>query len=669
MSRKKSVYTLPPTFSFIPYISILICLLAISAPAFSQLENLKTYKTNATIAEKSIIDTTQIREQLSIIEKLNQTRPDSALAVLKSLILQEKNPKWLPYNGKIFGFAAVCYLRKGDYSQCEEALAKAFQYTKLTKDKELLSYLHNVNAVLFQQSGVYSKSIDHYLQAIALANDTLSDKRMIQTYTNFGGFWSIIGEHKQALKYYDLAANLLEKNNEKDPYVTMNLGIALSDSSNDFTIEKFKEALVMLNNKADVHLANKLYVNLSEAFRINKQYDSALYYLKKAEAASKLFNTNTSLALYHSEAGKLYREIGNNAQAEKELLKSLNYSQASNTKSLTKEIHEELAKIYDEQQNYQKAFLHQTFAIQLQDSLDKSEKEKTLDLMLDYQKAEQNRIIANNALALAQKENQIRQRNNWLTLMFTLSFGFIGIAIFAFRNSKNKQKLQHKELALLKQTQEVERLKALAEGEEKERNRIAHELHDSVMVEFASVKMQLNALPHQFPEIGQSDDHRQIVQQMDRATKELRLTAHNLMPDLLLDEGIIQATYYFCNNIQKTSGLPISFQHIGLPLPRFTPDFEILVYRAVQEFIQNIIKHANASKALVQIQYDDEYLSITIEDNGKGFDNAKETNGIGLRSIRKRLQLFDSYLDIKSGLSMGTTVLIECQTKNLILGK
>lgn len=646
---------------------MLLILLCCSQYSNGQTENKTIYKTDA--GNLFLSDTMRINEQLAKIETLNQTQPDSAIGLLNELMAYKQEAIMQPFNGKVFAFAAVCYLRKGDYKQCEQLLEQAFHYARKSKDKEILSYLHNVNAVIYQQSGLYSKSISHYLQAIELANENLSDKRIIQTYTNFGGFWSIIGEYKQALKYYDLATGILEKSKKPDAYITMNIGIAKSDSSNDFAISKFKEALQILNRKNDVHLANKLYVNLTEAYRINKQYDSALFYLQKAEVASKLFNTNTSLALYHSEAGQLYLELGNTKRAEEELMKALKCSDASHTQELSKEIHEVLAKVYEQKQDFKNAFLHQTYAIRLQDSLDKSEKVKTLDLMLDYQKAEQNRIIASNALELAQKENQLEQRNVWMALMLGISLGIIGIVIFAFRNSRNKQKLQNNELALLRQTQEVERLKALSEGEEKERNRIAHELHDSVMVEFASVKMQLNALPQQFPEIAASENHKRIVQQMDRATKELRLTAHNLMPDLLLDEGLIQAIFYFCNNIRKTSGLPISFQHIGLPVPRFIVDFEILIYRTVQEIIQNIIKHAEAGKALVQIQYDGEYLSITIEDNGKGFDRSKAHEGMGLRSIKNRLQLFHSQLDIKSVPGLGTTVLIESQTKNLILEK
>lgn len=633
----------------------------------AQTENTAVYKTIASPLLQS--DTAVINDQLSRIELLNQTQPDSALVLLHTLMTYEQDKVMQTFNGKVFTFAAVCYLRKGDYKRCEQLLEKAFHYVRKSGDREMLSYLHNVNAIIYQQSGLYTKSINHYLQALELAGKDLSDKRIIQTYINFGGFWSIIGENKQALKYYDLASGILASNKRTDPYITMNIGIAKSDSSNDFAISKFKEALNILNQKNDVHLANKLYVNLSEAYRINRQYDSALFYLQKAEIASHLFNTNTSLALYHSEAGQLYLELGDTKRAETELRKALKCSDASHTKELSKEIHEVLARVYEQKRDFKNAFMHQTYAIQLQDSLDKSEKVKTLDLMLDYQKAEQNRLIASNALELNKKENQLKQRNIWLALILVLFLGVIGIVISAFRNSRNKQKWQKNELALLRQTQEVERLKALSEGEEKERNRIAHELHDSVMVEFASVKMQLNALPQQYPEMAASENHKRIVQQMDRATKELRLTAHNLMPDLLLDEGLIQAMYYFCNNIQKTSGLPISFQHIGLPLPRFIVDFEILIYRTVQEIIQNIIKHAAAGRALIQIQYDGEYLSITIEDNGKGFDRSQEQEGMGLRSIKNRLQMFHSQLDIKSVMGLGTTVLIESQTKTLILEK
>lgn len=639
--------------------------LCIFCSVFSKAQGVE--QTKQTIAYGT--DKQSINQLLDEAKSIVNDNPDSALFLLQQLLFLCNTEQLRYQQTKAFAFMSVSYMRKGQYKQSQAFLDMAFKNAEKLKDRDMLVFLHNANAINFQQTGSYGNSISHYLQALDLMKEGVGDYRKNQTYINFGGFWSTIGENKQALKYYMLVRDGVHNGNNHDPYILMNIGIAYVDSSKDLAIQKFNEALEAVRPNKDLYLTHKLYLNLSLIYDMQQRFDSALFYLHKADSLTRIMKTDLALATYQAHAGGIYHDMKDYRKAEAHLNASLALSEKLGLKDAVKNMHEELAQVYKETGNFERAFYHQAYSIAYRDSIQLNEKNKTIDLMLDYQRAEKDRLISQKQLQLSKKENEVEQRNTWIAAILTGGFCLIALFFYAYRNSQHKRKLQYGELTLLRQKQEIEKLQALAAGEENERNRIAHELHDSVMIGFAAVKMQLNALPGQFPALAGAQAHRQVLRQLDKATAELRRTAHNLMPDILLDEGIAQAVFYFCKNIAETSGLNISFQHVGDELPRFRMDFEIAIYRIVQELLQNVIKHAEATKALVQITHSEGYLSLTIEDNGNGFEPGTTIEGLGLKSIRNKLTAFNCTFDIKSIPGSSTTIYIECPISSLLLMK
>jgi signal transduction histidine kinase len=241
--------------------------------------------------------------------------------------------------------------------------------------------------------------------------------------------------------------------------------------------------------------------------------------------------------------------------------------------------------------------------------------------------------------------------------------------IIWYRNSSIKQRMQQKELDAVTQEQEIKTLQSMIKGEEKERTRMAREIHDGIMVQFSTIKMKLKSVPDSYRDLRcaeylDTEYYRQLVDQMEDATRDLRSTAHNLMPDMLLQDGLEDAVLYFCNNLKKNTNIDIEFQKHG-QIPPLNKEFELAVYRIIQELLQNAMKHAQASHILVQLaMLSDDLLTLTIEDNGKGFDVDKDIKGLGLASIRNRLKVMNGYIDIHSRQGQGTSVHIEFE--NLI---
>jgi signal transduction histidine kinase len=136
--------------------------------------------------------------------------------------------------------------------------------------------------------------------------------------------------------------------------------------------------------------------------------------------------------------------------------------------------------------------------------------------------------------------------------------------------------------------------------------------------------------------------------------------AHNLMPEILQQEGLEQAIQLFCKNVCRGGKPEVVFETVGY-LPKLPDGVELSVYRITQELLHNVIKHAAAGRAVVQLVYANNRLGLTIEDDGVGFNSNEGmlTGGMGLHTIHNRVKSLGGTMDISSLPGDGTSIYIE----------
>jgi signal transduction histidine kinase len=157
------------------------------------------------------------------------------------------------------------------------------------------------------------------------------------------------------------------------------------------------------------------------------------------------------------------------------------------------------------------------------------------------------------------------------------------------------------------------------------------------------------------PEMKELD---KIVLMLQDTAAEVRKTAHNLMPDVLSRHTLPEALRSYCEQINIGAKSQIDLQFYG-QLDNLDKPVALSIYRIMQELIHNVIKHAQATHAAIQIRQHAEKLYITVEDNGIGFKQDENTQGIGLRNLKKRIETLDGQITIESEKQMGTIVHIE----------
>lgn len=272
-------------------------------------------------------------------------------------------------------------------------------------------------------------------------------------------------------------------------------------------------------------------------------------------------------------------------------------------------------------------------------------------LEIQYRTAEKDKKLALQALSLAKQQKALSERNTLIAIIIAgvLLAGLL--LLWRYRHSKRQQ--QHKE--------EVSHLKGIIEGEEKERYRLAHELHDGINAQLAAIQAHLTAGASSFPA---NDPNIATARSLVKETAaSIRQVAHNLAPHHLQAKGLVQMIQDHLRDVFTDSPTQTEVDAYG-DFNSLDPELSLLLYRILQELAQNVKKYAEASRLTLLLYRSDGQIAITVEDNGKGFDPAtlaspEVSSGIGLAGIRDRLKRYNGTIEINSAPGEGTVVHIE----------
>lgn len=206
---------------------------------------------------------------------------------------------------------------------------------------------------------------------------------------------------------------------------------------------------------------------------------------------------------------------------------------------------------------------------------------------------------------------------------------------------------------------EQKAIRAFIEGEDKERERMAKELHDSLGQVLTAASMNLKSAQKELNEIDfkRKEQFGKGVTFIQQAIEETRTIAQNLMPKTIADFGLISSLDLLIASYKDTLPFRIDLVH-NLDQNRLDRILELNVYRIIQEALTNIIKYAKATQALISIEYKEQQLRIEIKDDGIGMDieNNLFTNGIGLRNMKSRVKIMNGEFFIDSIPENGTTL-------------
>jgi len=209
-------------------------------------------------------------------------------------------------------------------------------------------------------------------------------------------------------------------------------------------------------------------------------------------------------------------------------------------------------------------------------------------------------------------------------------------------------------------------LHQITKAQEEERKYIARELHDDMAQILGSLSRRLDNLLRKEHNFGSSEVSalQDIQALLNQGLQSLNGFIQNLRPSLLDDLGLIPALRSLTNNLEKTDGTLAEFTVIGEER-RLTNEIELSLFRIVQEALNNVNKHAQATEVKVSAEFNESRIRLTVSDNGSGFelkgsmDDLPRIGQLGLMGMQERVWLLSGSIEVNSEPGQGTTVTVE----------
>lgn len=507
---------------------------------------------------------------------------------------------------------------------------KVIVYTRKAERYEQLPDLYASVGLLLDNELEYDKAATYFDQAIAML-DTVSIDNAQQAY-----ILSLVASNY-------LARNKLEGARKYQARVKV-------------LLRDFPESLYYMEyllNEADYYSKRKLY---KEAL---SRIDSGL-------ALAKHIAGPYDVERFWNKQAEIFALQGRHREAKDMLLTIV---QAPTTPFATTRMmyYQDLAKQYAKLGDFKEAYRWNQVYSDTNDSLNKAKlKEKIFQWETKFRTAESKLEIASlksqkSAAQLAAKNNRLF---NWVLglgcLMLLLIAAFSVVYYREQKRSGIQAALNHKQqLKELEQQRELAVTKAVLEGEEGERRRMARDLHDGLGGMLASVKIHLSGWAAKLVEIPEEQDFHQVLEQLDGSVSELRRIARNMMPEALLKFGF-EAALNDLSVFYTDNGVQVYFQPFELQKNN-SQQIQVTIYRIVQELIANAVRHGCATRIVLQCIQQHKTFLITVEDNGIGFDQAilQEKEGMGLMNIRSRVSYYKGTMELITAKGEGTTIHIE----------
>uniref|UniRef100_UPI0013F17997 tetratricopeptide repeat-containing sensor histidine kinase n=1 Tax=Chryseobacterium gleum TaxID=250 RepID=UPI0013F17997 len=602
-----------------------------------------------------------------ILERNNKTT-DAVAAYLKAIDYYENSPTTSTLYAR-FGNAAkelsAIYANLNEY-QLEEKYSKQFLLlASKQNDPNLIfdaymrmGYVYEQKYTQFPSNTEFrNKTEQYYLQAITTFNKNkdrmLNRSNLSYAAINLANLYTGFDSNK-AMQYAQLA-NRVSLETGDAIHIASSFGIlaelAIQDKNYDLAKSYFLKASMEIGKSPvrDQRIELAILESLSRISEQQGNYKEALTYYKSYVDQYKNVYDQEKLDI----TKRLESQFDKERQEQKYIKLQLESDKKAQEIKLINIVRAQREQVYNN--------------LKL---VEENQRERLKFSELESEKKEQQLRLAK--LETQQKNNDInsykkllafKEKINTYYVFFIIFFIIlIFLLLYAYkqraRSIKRRDELHALAMEQEKQNSKISTLTALLQGQEQERGRLARDLHDGLGGLLSGTKHQLSYLnPHQSENLQEGIS--KSLEQIDGAVEELRRVAHNLMPDLLMKYGLEVAIEEFASRISNNA-LDIHTEFINYS-NSLSQEKQLIIYRIIQELVNNAIKHAETSEIIIQISEEQNQLNVTVEDNGKGFDltalDVRKT--AGFHNIELRVQFLKGTMNITSELNIGTSIEIQ----------
>ncbi|HEX3934617.1 MAG TPA: tetratricopeptide repeat protein [Puia sp.] len=568
-----------------------------------------------------------------------------------------------------------------DQNKPNEAIVldlQAIEVAKSLPNKKILANNYNNTAIVYFGKGDYPKSLELYLKALDVYEALHDTASMAFANSNIAEVYVGLKEYLSAYAYSLRGISLCRARHQTKGLGPglLNLGSAL------INLKRYDTALVVLQD--DWELALKIN-DRPEQINILADMDYAYVGLGQFDRIKPTADQLMAVALsLDSKEGEVYALLGlkyyyldkkEYGKAEQASLEAFDIAKRNGLTVDLREACKEAASVEMARGDQ----LRYKYYNDLMDSIDDallSDKilKNTQDIEGKY--SLNKKQVEIDGLNEQKRIQQLTLRQRMMTIwglgVLVLVIGFTGMLYY--RNYQNKKSLliadnllREQRIAELEKEKQLLAAQAVLQGQVEERTRLAKDLHDGLGSILSSAKYSFINIKDNLVISGENAAaFEKSMAILDTSISELRRVAHNMMPEALIKFGLDTALRDFCNSVDQSGALHLTYQSYDLDEATIPAITSAAIYRIIQELVNNSIRHSAASDALVQLVRKDGTLSITVEDNGRGFDSRilAKNAGMGYLNLENRVAYLNGAIDIRTSPGNGTSVHIEI--KNII---
>ncbi len=651
---------------------ILVCIIQLSGTSHVAPQALVFPEQDSVYIAEWQEDTISILRRIEYAKKLSNHKSDSAIILLRETFTTSNRINFRLGMTSSLYYLARSYQKKNMYRESLLVYQQVMRY--ITEDELPKVYAYIANT--YTQQGKFQQAAFYLYQAGLLVDKHPSLEKKALYHISSYGLLSALPEpyqstfRKMALYHINQAEKWIRlyprPNIGHLSVILNNKGDLYGQEKNwDSSLHYAHASLDLADKSDDPDLIYLPLITLGEAYLGKHDARAALRYLTRARKGEAHLPPHMKIGVYIN-IGKAFLRLKRYPQAEAAWIQAKKDAEAFNDRQLVS-IYGKLADLYHTTGNYRRAADHYKTYQHLKDHTARPEDINYISqLEVKYRTVQKDQVIMQNNLLILQQQHRLERQRRWIFIATGGGLFLFTLLAALYRSHRQRQRLQQEKIQNLQREKELDQLKAVMKGEEKERARIARELHDGIGGMLASIKLNLGSVREEhaaLAQIGRLDD---ILCMLQDTTSEVRKTAHNLMPDVLNRNSLAEALVLYCDGINTGNNLEIDLQLHG-DLGGLDKAVELVLYRITQELIQNIIKHAHATYAVIQIREHEEKLSIMAEDNGTGFDTEGQSGGFGLQNLRYRVQALQGNISIMSAKGRSTTIYIEFELEKLKL--
>ncbi len=610
-------------YLYMKHVGIFCILLLVSMGTFGQSANVDSLvnilETQNLSAEKKL-DLYKDISQKYMQNDLEKFKKYTALGL--ELAVKERNKKMqAAFNAN----TGVFYSYKASYDTALVYMEKALELAKETKNENLEAKLYVNMALNYSMKGDFSKEIEYDLKALPIFEKIGDDKSFITLLVNLGTTYRSLYDEERALYYIDRANKLAEETGYSHGKILVYYayaGIYYNQKEFEKALEYYLKSIEICKKENNKHFEILCAQSIATVY---------LEYLKDYRKAEEYANESLQQAI---EFGDPFRIRGSLRILAQIRLIQKRYKDCENLATEAWEIDSTdidtspdlasmiaISNIHLNNKEKAEHFFHMYIDLNGEKSK-KSLQETLIGMEVKYETEKKEMKIAS-----LEKEKQLYI---WLGITGILLAIALGVVL------RQKMKSIRKEKQLIA-------TRSVLDGEMGERTRLARDLHDRLSGNLSAVKIGLN---------NQTESLQNVCNKLDSCIEEIRRVAHNLMP-ASLQFGMKVALEDFAAQFPN-----VHFHFFGEE-HRIEERKEFVIYCCANELVNNSLRHSGAKNINLQLVQDEKHVTLTVQDDGSGFNEKSVAQGIGLKNIRDRVSSCDGKIDIVTSPGKGTETIIE----------